>query len=135
MAANAIAPGADDAEGNDSCTKESKHISTPHQTILFDRAEYIPAADDDEACETLRRAIALRDFLREHGSGTLEAALAAAGMPLAPPSPMRAFVVNCRAPIVAMKYGWAIPSGGIARARISIAAHGGRIGHYLRGAP
>jgi len=124
--------GADD-EGHDSCANYTERIAAPRQTMLFDRADFIPEADANEAAETARRAVALRDFLREHGSGTLEAALAAAGMPLAPPAPMRAWVVNCRAPIVAMREGWAVPSGGIARARISIAAHGGRIGHYLKG--
>ncbi len=111
----------------------AQYIETPRQTMLFDRSDFIPEGTRDEATETLRRAVVLRDYLREHGSGTLEAAIAAAGMPVAPPSPMRACVVNCRAPIVAMREGWAIPSGGIARARLSEAAHGGRIGHYLKG--
>ena len=113
----------------------AQSIETPRQTMLFDRADFIPEGSLDEATETLRRAVVLRDFLCEHGSGTFEAAIAAAGMPLAPPPPMRACVVNCRAPIVAMREGWAIPSGGIARARLSDAAHGGRIGHYRKGQP
>jgi len=103
------------------------------QTMLFDRADYIPEASSDEAGETYRRAVVLRDYLAKVGGGTFEGAIAAAGLPLPPPLPMRAFVVNCAAPKLAMRLGWAIPSGGIARAQLSRAGHGGRIGHYLRG--
>lgn len=135
MTANAIAPGGDDAEGRDASANAGNIAGKPHQSTLFDRADYIPEEIGNEAAETARRAVALRDFLRANGSGTLEAALAAAGLPLVPPAPMRACVVNCRAPIVAMREGWAVPSGGIARACLSAAAHGGRIGHYRKAQP
>jgi hypothetical protein len=130
--ANKKAPGipAPEANANAETLAESAVQST-----LFDRADFIPEASADEAAETARRAVALRDYLRANGSGTLEAALTAAGLPLVPPAPLRACVVNSRAPIVAMREGWAIPSGGIARACLSAAAHGGRIGHYRKAQP
>jgi hypothetical protein len=127
--ANKTAPGIPAPEAN---ANGGDHTGNAVQSTLFDRTDFIPQETGGEAAETTRRAIALRDFLRANGSGTLEAALVAAGLPLAPPAPMRAYVVNCRAPIVAIREGWAVPSGGIARACLSAAAHRGRIGHYRR---
>lgn len=126
--ANKTAPGIPAPEAN---ANGGNIAETAVQSTLFDRADFIPEESGGEAAETARRAVALRDYLRANGSGTLEAALVAAGLPVAPPAPLRACVVNCRAPIVAMKEGWAVPSGGIARACLSAAAHRGRIGHYL----
>lgn len=130
--ANKTAPGIPAPEAN---ANAGNLVETAVQSTLFDRADFIPEETGDEAAETARRAVALRDYLRAHGSGTLEAALDAAGLSLVPPAPLRACVVNCRAPIVAMREGWAIPSGGISRACLSVAAHGGRIGHYRKGQP
>ena len=100
----------------------------PKQETLFDVSVFIPEGDLDEVAETYARARVLRDFLIASGGGTFEAAIAWAG--LLPLPKGRACVVNCRAPIVAIRNGWAIPSGGICRGKLAPQAHGGRIGHY-----
>lgn len=102
----------------------------PVQTTLFNVEDFIPEGDTNEAAETYARAKVLRDYLQACGAGTFEAAIAWAGLPPLPKG--RACVVNCRAPIVAIKNGWAIPSGGICRGKLAPQAHGGRIGHYKR---
>lgn len=124
-----------DADANNSTLSGAAGTSTPNglQTTLFDRTDFIRMAGGDESAEIYYRATVMRDFLRIHRTGTFEAALVEAGVPLTPPSPMRAYVVNCRAPKVAMREGWAIKSGGMPRATFSEAAHGGGIRHYRYG--
>ena len=100
----------------------------PVQTTLFNVEDFIPEGDTDEAAETYYRATVLRDYLIAVGPGTFEAAIAWAGLPPLPKG--QTLVVNCRAPIEAMKKGWAIPSGGICRSTLARQAHRGRIGHY-----
>ena len=106
----------------------SSLIKIPKQETLFDVSAFIPVGNMDEAAETYVRARVLRDYLIANGAGTFEAAIAWAGLPPLPRG--RACVVNCRAPIVAIRNGWAIPSGGICRGKLAPQAHGGRIGHY-----
>lgn len=126
---------ADHGEGFSSTANVGNPSEKRRQSTLTDLTgealpSVTPLAEGSEEGETLRRAEVLRDYLATHGSGTFEQAIAAAGLPPAPPPPMRAYVVNSHAPSMAMRMGWAVPSGGICRANAP-QANGGRIGHYL----
>ena len=127
--ANDNTPGRKPEVSSTPTARDSQNVPQfPVQTTLFDVSDFIPEGDLNEAAETLARAMVLRDYLQACGAGTFEAAIAWAGLPPLPKG--RACVVNCRAPIEAMKMGWAIPSGGICRSTLARQAHRGKIGHY-----
>jgi hypothetical protein len=134
--ANETAQGADDAKGQGSANA-GNIAEKPRQSTLFDLpgiaapvVDAVPVPDDAEHLEIAERADALRRYLLANPSGgTLETALAWAGIPVVPRG--RPWVVNAEAPRAAMRAGWAVRSGGICRAVTSRAAHHGLVRHYL----
>ena len=103
----------------------------PVQTTLFDVSQFIPDGDMNEAAEMLERAIAMRDYVQKVSEYTyLEDAVEWAGLPPRPRG--RAFVVNSGAPLLALKLGWVIRTGGKRAAEKFSQSHGGLVRQYRR---
>ena len=120
LAANEKAQGVASAKGQDSAN-DCKHAEKPRQSTLFDLEGFAPPTDPPIAVGTelermhaRRCADALGAFLLDHPTGTLERALAHAG--LTPPHGARLCVVHPLAARWALRDGLAELSGGVTRA-------------------
>jgi len=108
---------------------------TIRQTTIFDLLGEAPAAgeaigSDLERAYARRAAGALGTYLRDHSTGTLEAALAHAR--LLPPAGVRLWVVHSLAVRLAQREGWAVRTGGAMHA-LARHAHRGLVRIYRRG--
>lgn len=103
----------------------------PVQTTLFDVSDFIPKDEMNEAAEMLERAIAMRDYVQKVAEYTyLEDAVEWAGLPPRPRG--RAFVVNSGAPLLALRMGWVVRSGGKRAAEKFTQSHKGLVRQYRR---
>jgi hypothetical protein len=114
------------------------HLQSPEtnrQTTLFDLLGDTPAAGepigrDLERAYARRAAGALGAYLRNHSTGTLEAALANAH--LSPPTGVRLWVVHSLAVRLALREGWAVQTGSAMHA-LARHAHQGLVRIYRQG--
>jgi hypothetical protein len=124
------------SEPHDATANKAHSVENPQQSTLFDPGglaapDDLPAVlgTDVERAYARRAADALGQYLAVHQTGTLEAALAAAG--LVPPPGVRLYVVHPLAVRLAMRDGLAELSGGVVRAAAP-QANGGRVWVYRR---
>jgi len=136
VAANNKAQGVTSAEGHDSSANCAEHTKTPRQSTIFELDGITPPTDppiadgtDVERVYSRRCADALGSYLLDHSTGTLERALAAAG--LTPPLGARLYVVHPLAARWALRDGLAELSGG-ATYGTAPQANGGLVRIYRR---